>query len=221
MRHEIMKLLLLLTRRKELEETASSLHSPSFEYSYNPNKPTSSGFEDTIIDAVDMQEEIDEAMGNCVRSIEDDYHRLMALSGQRRIVLMLWSLCGKSVDYIANRLGVSTYTVERRLNGEKGKHVPEELLLPIEAEVEEYIVWVYQQLQIEVGAKYNEVEQLILLHQRKAKKDRERHSSWLKRLDKKTRYVFGQREKGVCWEQIAASLGCSVRQAKRHYPRPP
>ena len=221
MRYEILKLILLVGRRRELEEVASSLHSPSFEYSYNPNKPSCSGFEDSIIDAIDLQDDIDVAMAACVRSIEEDYRRLTALSGQRRVVLMLWNLCGKSVEYIADRLGVSTYTIERRLNGEKGKPVPEELLLPIEAEVEEYIVWMYRELQTEAGARYDEVEKLILLHQRKAKTDRERHSSWLKGLDKRTRYIVAQRGMGVSWEDIASSLGCSVRQAKRYFPRPP
>ena len=232
MRNEVFHLWHLVQKRNSLEDAAASLSSPGFEPHYSSGHAREAPFERYILAACDMQDEIDAAVMDVVNSYETDNADILAkTSGQRQRALRLCFICGKNDEYIADRLGVNVWTVERRLRGDYGEKAPEgkftalvaeSRLLPIDAEVEEHLARTYRNVQRMVGETYREVEELILVHERRAadyRRQVEVGMEQIKRivegLDGKKRDIAKGWFDGMSVSEIQRKSNCSLRYVQK------
>ena len=231
MRKEIFKLWHLVQKRNSLEDAASALSSPGFEPHYNASRCTEAPYERYIIDACDMQEDIDQAVSDVIRSFEEDNADILSkATGQRQRAMRLCFLCGKDDEYIASRLGIGVRTVEARLRGSPEKvpdgafasYVAETRLLPIDAEVEDHLAKTYRNVQRMAGESYEEVEKLIAYHTARAADHRKKCRVRLRkiddaigRLDGKDRVIARMWVDGAKWKEIGNAAGCTPNHAKK------
>lgn len=235
MRKEIFKLWHLVQKRNSLEDAASALSSPGFEPHYNASRCTEAPYERYIIDACDMQEDIDQAVSDVIRSFEEDNADILSkATGQRQRAMRLCFLCSKSDEYIAERLGIGVRTVEARLRGNPEKvpdgafasYVAETRLLPIDAEVEDYLAKTYRNVQRMAGESYEEVEKLISYHEARAADHRKQYAirtrkinDAIDRLDGKERVIVRMWVDGATWKEIATAVEVTIHNAKKIFER--
>ena len=198
---------------------------------YNASRCTEAPYEKYIIEACDMQEDIDKAVADVIQSFEDDNTDILSkTTGQRQRAMRLCFVCGKDDEYIAERLGIGIRTVEARLRGSPEKipdgafasFVTETRLLPIDAEVEEYLAKTYRNVQRMAGESYEEVEKLIAYHEARAADHRKQYAirtqkinDAINRLDGKERVIIRMWVDGARWKEIGISAGCTPNHAKK------
>ena len=230
MRPEIFKLCRLVQKRNDLMDAAMSVSSPGFEPHYGSGC-TEAPFEKYVIESVDMQEGIDEAVGAVVRGIEEDNKKILTeYSGQRQRALRLRRICNKSIPDIAERLDVNEKTVIARLEGlveklpenEFALYCLETRLLLIDEEVEEYIVRTYDLIEQMVEERYREIDRLISWHQDRARTIREQYEQRIQRIESFIDGLMGKAQtivkrwyEGVSWKEIADAAGYSVSYVKK------
>ena len=233
MRKEIFKLWHLVQKRNSLEEAASALSSPGFEPHYNASRSTEAPYERYIIDACDMQEDIDQAVSDVIRSFEEDNADILSkATGQRQRAMRLCFLSSKSDEYIAERLGIGVRTVEARLRGSPEKvpdgafasYVAETRLLPIDAEVEDHLAKTYRNVQRMAGESYEEVERLISYHEARAADHRKDYQLRLRKIDDAVGRLSGKDRitvqmwlDGANWSEIGNAIGCNARNARKKF----
>ena len=230
MRSGIFKLWHLVQKRNDLMRAATNVSSPGFEQHYG-SYCTDAPFEKYVIESVDMQEDIDEAVGAVVRSIEEDNKRLLTeYSGQRQRAQRLRIICNKSISDIANQLGVNEKTAVARMEGlveklpenEFALYCLETRLLSIDEEVEMYIARTYRLIEDMVEERYREVDRLIQWHQDRAKAIREQYEQRIHRIESFIDGLSGKEQiivklwyEGASWKEIANTSGYSVSHAKK------
>ena len=233
MRDEYLRLRRLVYKRQSLEDAASSLSSPGFEQSYNPNKGKSAPYEHYIIEAADMEEEIEKALMDCVNGIEEDNRRILTeTSGQRQRVLRLRFLANKGIGEIADMLDISEKTVKRRLDksveekpweSDFEKQYGESCMLRIDAEIEDHIAWTYGALQQLVGNRHEKIETLISLHREKAEECRRQYKMQRTRIERtlsalteiERDVVESRLMRGQSWKEIEQKWHLGTRQLQR------
>ncbi|MBQ3393778.1 MAG: hypothetical protein IJG64_01335 [Oscillospiraceae bacterium] len=233
MRKEIFNLWHLVQRRRSLEDAATSRASPGFEMHYNASRCTEAPYEKYIIEACDMQEDIDKAVADVIQSFEDDNTDILSkTTGQRQRAMRLCFVCGKDDEYIADRLGIGIRTVEARLRGSPEKipdgafasFVTETRLLPIDAEVEEYLAKTYRNVQRMAGESYEEVEKLIAYHEARAADHRKQYAircgkiiEAKKNLVDEEKIIIEMWLGGSSWSEIGDAVGCNARNARKKF----
>ena len=213
MRKEVFHLWHLLQKRDRLIEDACSLGSPGFEPRYGSSYCTGAGFEDKVIAAVDMDEQIEETVQEIVQGMEADDAALREYTGQTQRVLRLRYLCGKGEREIASLLGISVRTVDRRLSDQQCLDDGSIVYAPIDILIEEHIVKSY--LDLERVAAYP--IPIAAVHKARAECLRQKYNKWLAGLDSQVQQVYESRQSGATWDEIAKGVGLSERQARRLY----
>lgn len=101
-------------RLEELKLLSSSISSPSFEQSYNPNRNTEAPFVKTLMKISEMEEEITVEV-NKLLQIEDDIQRIIKSVGNvdEELVLKYRHIMGYTWSEISNRLHASRSSVIR------------------------------------------------------------------------------------------------------------
>lgn len=101
-------------RLEELKLLSSSISSPSFEQSYNPNRNTEAPFVKTLMKISEMEEEITVEV-NKLLQIEDDIQRIIKSVGNvdEELVLKYRYIMGYTWSEISNRLHASRSSVIR------------------------------------------------------------------------------------------------------------
>ena len=212
-----------------------TIRSPGFEPHYSGGGSKCAPYEDAAIAACDLQGKIDAAVMEYVRSVErDDREILEKTTGQRQRVLRLWVIAEKSVGEISEMLGVSKWTVERRLMGiVPGKAFSskfeqvffENRLLPVDAEVEKHIACAYWKVQESADCMLPQVRRLIIQHEANARKIMARHYSQTKAIGdavaklgaRDRRIITAHLYEGREWLDIAEELGLSESRVKHIY----
>ena len=232
MRDEIFKLWHLIQKRQALLDSASCISSPGFEMSYSSGRRAEAPYEDKVIAACDLQDEIDETALSIVHSYENDNNEILKKvpGGQRQRALRLCFICGKSDAYIAGRLGINIRTVETRLKGVTAEKAPEgkfavfcleTKLLPIDAEIEEYLATTYDNVERMVEEHYPEVDRLIVQHYRLAQHHRKRYRERMEYIEGvidgmegKAKAIMQLWIAGEKNTEIAKKVDCSTRYVK-------
>ena len=109
----------LLNKREDRLARAQSLSSPGFgEDGGGGGGAVCAPYERDILDAADLEGDIDQAMLAFVNAVEDENMAILLenCGRQRQCVLRLKSIAGKSLWEIADILDVSIKTVKNRLN---------------------------------------------------------------------------------------------------------
>ena len=108
----------LLNKREDRLARAQSLSSPGFGGDGGGGGDTCAPYERDILDAADLECDIDQAMLAFVNAVEDENMAILLenCGRQRQCVLRLKSIAGKSLWEIADILDVSIKTVKNRLN---------------------------------------------------------------------------------------------------------
>ena len=217
----------LLHKRAATIDRAQSLSSPGF----GEDGGAGSGgggsvcapYESDILDATDLEGEIDQAMLAFVNAVEDENMEILTdVPGrQRRCVLRLRYIVGKSLPEIADMLGVTIKTVKNRLDDIGEECVQNEGNLSLAEEiVERHIAEMYQALSSEIGTEYFEVNGLIEAHLALADsyhRSYEESVAAVSNLSGTARVVVETRKKGATWEKVGAVAGCTPRHARRLY----
>ena len=237
MRGEILRLNRAVMKREALKESAATLSSPGFEQSHSASRKVGAPFEHYILEACEMQEEIDDLMTECVNAIEEDNKKILTeTGGQRQRVLRLKFIANKQVEDIADILNISEKTVKRRLDDsvlEKPwesrfeQFFHETQMLLVDAKIEEHIAWTYGALQELVDTEYEEIEHLIASHKAKAKENRKLYAHRKQAIEKaidelsetERDVVRSRLVRNGTQKDIAEMTGYSVANAKRIYSR--
>ncbi len=228
MRDKIFKIWHLLQKQESMMRTATTLASPGFNQSYNPNRGREAPYEKYVLAAVDMQDDIDEILLSLVNDYEEDNRRILTeTKGQRQRALRLKFICAKSHEEIARILGIKPKVVEERMKGLTAEKVPEgefarfvteTRLLPVDAEIEDHLAYTYERLQDMVGAMYDEVGLLIIRHRTRARAYREKYKermefiqSVVDGLEEPRRKIVEMWLDGQKRKAIASATGMSLR----------
>ena len=232
MREEFAKVERLVRCQKALENAATSISSSLGKQSYSPNHATSAPYEDFIIKAADMQEDIDRAVAECVQAIEDKNTEIMGkASGQRQRILRMRYLAEMSDEQIAKRLKINEKTIQNRLSGvcreqvcdcEFVRFFRETKLMFVDAEIEEAISEAYINLQDMVGVRYTAVMELVSKHTTAARELRRQYWERIKRVQEALSEL-SERDRGIVerrlykqpWAMVSAATGYSVSYAKK------
>lgn len=228
MQEEYCNLKRLLNKREDRLARAQSLSSPGFgEDGGSGSGAVCAPYERDILDAADLEGDIDQAMLAFVNAVEDENMAIMtkARGRQRQCVLRLKSIAGKSLWEIADILDVSIKTVKNRLNDTGEECVQNEgRLILAEEIVERHIARIYQTLSSEIGTEYFEVNALIEAHLSLAEshhRDYEKLTASarnaLSHLTGTTRAVVEARMTGITWDKVGRAAGCTPRHARRLY----
>ena len=232
MRTEIFKLWHLIQKREELMTEASCVSSPGFEPHYNSGRKYAAPYEHYVMAACDLQEDIDNAVLEIIKGYENDNQEILNKStGQRQRALRLCFICAKSDEYIAGRLGINVRTVEIRLRGKTAEKAPEgkfaaycleTKLLPIDAEIEDYLAETYIRVEEMADEKYDVVDKLIRYHKHMAEVKRKQYERRTERIngiidgmEGKAKIIVRLWYEGKSWDVISKAAGCSMSHAKK------